>query len=178
MLSLSPVRQNSLVLGALISCILLYTSLRAPSPEADDIFYHDTAISSHRPHRHHHASFAKDKMLQSIYNDTLGFQELFMISLPTRTDKQDTFAMQAALSSIKYTQIDGVDGQMVPPKALPHVSWNLLRGQVYEELANIGSIPDYESECECYRLLESSPERPSENCPREYCDCLDIRRRC
>jgi hypothetical protein len=45
-----------------------------------------------------------------------------MISLPTRTDKQDTFAMQAALSSIKYTQIDGVDGQTVPANALPHVS--------------------------------------------------------
>lgn len=133
MLSLSPVRQNFLIVAALISCILLYTSLRAPSPEADDVFYQDTAISTHRPHRHHHASFAKDKMLQTIHNDTLGFQELYMISLPTRTDKRDTFAMQAALSSIKYTQIDGVDGQMVPLKALPHVSWTQLRRQAYQD---------------------------------------------
>ena len=31
-----------------------------------------------------------------------------MISLPTRTDKRDTFALRAALLSIKCTQIDGV----------------------------------------------------------------------
>lgn len=57
-----------------------------------------------------------------VQNETLGFQEVFVISLPSRTDKKDTFALQAALSSIKYTEIDGVDGQTVPIKALPHVS--------------------------------------------------------
>jgi hypothetical protein len=99
---------------------LLYTSFRAPSTELD-IFYQNTVINNGR-HRSDSTSFVKDKKLQHIQNETLGFQELYMISLPTRTDQQDTFAMQAALSSIKYTQIDGVDGQMVPPKALPHVS--------------------------------------------------------
>jgi hypothetical protein len=122
MLSLSPVRQNFLIVGALIACLLLYTSFRAPSPVADDVFYQDTGINQNGRHRPHHASFVKDKVLQHIQNETLGFQEIYMISLPIRTDKRDTFAMQAALSSIKYTQIDGVDGQMVPPKALPHVS--------------------------------------------------------
>lgn len=44
-----------------------------------------------------------------------------MISLPYRTDKRDSFALQAAFSGITYTQVDGVDGHDVPEKALPHV---------------------------------------------------------
>lgn len=52
-----------------------------------------------------------------------------MVSLPARTDKQDTFAMQAALSGILYTQMDGVIGEEVPAKALPHVSRVSLTGR-------------------------------------------------
>jgi hypothetical protein len=50
------------------------------------------------------------------------FQEVHVISLPDRTDKQDAFAVQAALSGISYTHIEGVDGSTVPSKALPYVS--------------------------------------------------------
>lgn len=123
MLSSSPMRQNFLIVAALITCLLLYTSFRAPSPEEpNDLYYQDTVNDQTLRQKPHHASFVKDKMLQQIQNETLGFQEIYMISLPSRSDKRDTFAMQAAVSSIKYTQIDGVDGQMVPAKALPHVS--------------------------------------------------------
>jgi hypothetical protein len=120
MLSLPSVRQNFLIVGAFITGLLLYASFRAPSTELD-IFYQNTVINNGR-HRSDSTSFVEDQMLQQIQNETLGFQELYMISLPTRTDKRDTFAMQAALSSIQYTQIDGVDGQTVPANALPHVS--------------------------------------------------------
>jgi len=49
------------------------------------------------------------------------FEEAYMISLPNRTDKRDAFAVQAALSRISYTHVDGVDGSKVPAKAIPHV---------------------------------------------------------
>lgn len=124
MLSTTPVRQNFLIVAALITCLLLYTSFRAPSTESNDLLYPDADgdLDQNARKKPHHDSFVMDKMLQHVQNETLGFQEIYMISLPTRTDKRDTFAMQAALSSIKYTQMDGVDGQMVPSKALPHVS--------------------------------------------------------
>ncbi len=65
--------------------------------------------------------YAKDRSIYRVPNETLGFQEVYMISLPSRTDKRDAFAMQAALSGITYTQMDGVDGHDVPEKALPFV---------------------------------------------------------
>jgi hypothetical protein len=57
--------------------------------------------------------------LHDVRNETLGFQEVHVISLPQRGDKQDSFAMQAAYSGIKYKLVDGVDGRVVPDKALP-----------------------------------------------------------
>ena len=42
------------------------------------------------------------------------FEEVYMIALPERTDRRDAFAVQAALSRISYTHIDGVDGSKVP----------------------------------------------------------------
>lgn len=49
------------------------------------------------------------------------FQEVNVVSLPDRTDKRDAFAVQAALSGILYTHVDGVDGSSVLSKALPYV---------------------------------------------------------
>ncbi|KIW22001.1 uncharacterized protein PV07_12599 [Cladophialophora immunda] len=55
-----------------------------------------------------------------VQNQTLGFQEIYMISLPERTDKRDAFALQAAFSGISYTVVDGVHGDEVPSHALPN----------------------------------------------------------
>lgn len=75
-----------------------------------------------------------------VYNETLGvctvisvpfktdlftsekFQEIFLVSLPERTDRRDSFAVQARLSNMSFTVVDGVDGTTVPAKALPYVS--------------------------------------------------------
>ncbi|KAJ9617834.1 uncharacterized protein PV06_06217 [Exophiala oligosperma] len=64
--------------------------------------------------------YTNDRSIYRVQNETLGFQEVYMISLPARTDKRDAFALQAAFSGITYTQVDGVDGHDVPEKALPH----------------------------------------------------------
>lgn len=61
----------------------------------------------------------KMENLYDVQNNTLGFQEVKMISLPLRGDKQDAFAMQAALSGIYYDVVDGVIGSTIPKKALP-----------------------------------------------------------
>jgi hypothetical protein len=61
----------------------------------------------------------KTENLYDVQNNTLGFQEVKMISLPLRGDKQDAFAMQATMSGISYDLVDGVIGSTIPQKALP-----------------------------------------------------------
>lgn len=58
--------------------------------------------------------------LLDVYNDTLGAQEVFMVSLPSRRDKHDAFSVQALVTNITYTVVEGVDGESVPKKALPY----------------------------------------------------------
>lgn len=54
-----------------------------------------------------------------------------MLSLPFRGDRQDTFAVQAQLSNITWTQMWGVEGQDVPEKAMPY-------GMTYEKIGKNG----------------------------------------
>ncbi|KAI0881917.1 glycosyltransferase family 25 protein [Annulohypoxylon maeteangense] len=53
-----------------------------------------------------------------IYNNTLGFEKIFVISLPSRTDRRDGMVLAAALSNLEIDFIDGVNGRDVPDKAL------------------------------------------------------------
>jgi hypothetical protein len=64
-------------------------------------------------------SIAK-KIHDDVYNETLGFQEIFVISLADRSDKQDSISVQATLSNICITVVDGVVGKDVPAKAKPY----------------------------------------------------------
>ena len=57
--------------------------------------------------------------LFDVRNTTLGAQAVFVVSLPTRRDKHDAFAVQALASNITYQVVEGVDGESVPKKALP-----------------------------------------------------------
>jgi len=57
--------------------------------------------------------------LMDIHNDSLGFEKVLMVSLPARSDKQDSFAVQARITNFSYTQIDGVYGKDIDEKALP-----------------------------------------------------------
>ena len=58
--------------------------------------------------------------LFDVQNETLGVQEVFLVSLDTRRDKHDAFAVQAMASNIRYTPVEGVIGDQVPKKALPY----------------------------------------------------------
>lgn len=48
------------------------------------------------------------------------FQEVKLISMPSRTDKRDAFAVSASLSGFDFDIIDGVDGNQISSQALPY----------------------------------------------------------
>ncbi|KAK9235093.1 hypothetical protein V1525DRAFT_410950 [Lipomyces kononenkoae] len=52
-------------------------------------------------------------------NASLGFGEIVYISMPGRTDRQDAMNMLAWFSGLTMKLVPGVDGTVVPPKAIP-----------------------------------------------------------
>ncbi|CAJ2507192.1 Uu.00g083780.m01.CDS01 [Anthostomella pinea] len=54
-----------------------------------------------------------------VFNSTLGFERVFAIGLPERSDKRDALTLMAALTGFKLSWINGVAGESVPNKALP-----------------------------------------------------------
>lgn len=54
-----------------------------------------------------------------IHNTTLGFQKVFVVNLPERTDKRDALSLTSALTDIKLTWTSAIRGSNVPDKALP-----------------------------------------------------------
>ncbi|KAI1112467.1 hypothetical protein F5Y14DRAFT_269421 [Nemania sp. NC0429] len=60
--------------------------------------------------------------MQDIRNATLGFEKIFVVSLPLRTDRRDGMILAAALSDMDIEFIDGVNGSTIPDKALPKTS--------------------------------------------------------
>lgn len=56
---------------------------------------------------------------EAVHNETLGFQEIFVINLPERTDKRDALSLVSALTDIKLTWTSAIRGSNVPDKALP-----------------------------------------------------------
>ncbi|KAL3425304.1 glycosyltransferase family 25 protein [Phlyctema vagabunda] len=57
--------------------------------------------------------------LSDTQNATLGFQRIFVLSLPERTDKRDGIALGASLSGFQVEFVDGVRGEQMSPKAIP-----------------------------------------------------------
>ncbi|KAI0901923.1 glycosyltransferase family 25 protein [Annulohypoxylon nitens] len=64
---------------------------------------------------------------EDIYNNTLGFEKIFVIGRPSRTDRRDGMVLAAALSNIEIEFIDGIDGKDVPDKALLNSQGELKR---------------------------------------------------
>lgn len=56
---------------------------------------------------------------EPIHNETLGFQRIFVINLPERTDKRDALSLVSSLTDIKLTWTSAIRGSNVPDKALP-----------------------------------------------------------
>ncbi|KAL2178333.1 glycosyltransferase family 25 protein [Thermothelomyces heterothallicus CBS 202.75] len=56
---------------------------------------------------------------REILNSTLGFQHIFAINLPSRTDRRDALVLAAALSGLDITWVNGVSGEDVDDRVLP-----------------------------------------------------------
>lgn len=69
-----------------------------------------------------------------IANETLGFEKIFAVGLPERSDKRDALALTSSLTGFKIDWIDGVRGESVPDEAVPP---GADRAQLWE--ANLGS---------------------------------------
>ncbi|KAK7961655.1 glycosyltransferase family 25 protein [Apiospora aurea] len=54
-----------------------------------------------------------------IQNATLGFEKVFAINLPDRTDKRDALSLVAALTGVQLDWVRALRGADVPDKALP-----------------------------------------------------------
>ncbi|KAL2129002.1 hypothetical protein VTI74DRAFT_8371 [Chaetomium olivicolor] len=73
-------------------------------------------------------------LIEDIQNSTLGFEKIFVVGLPSRTDRRDGMVLQAALSNMAIEFIDGVSGKEVPDKAIP-----MAKGRERLKDASIGS---------------------------------------
>ncbi|KAF2804636.1 uncharacterized protein BDZ99DRAFT_511561 [Mytilinidion resinicola] len=81
-------------------------------------FRHEISSASNElPHVS--GTFAQNGLLENVQNQTLGFQKLFVLNLPSRTDHKDAVSLAAALSNLQLHWIDGVKGADVLHKALP-----------------------------------------------------------
>ena len=47
------------------------------------------------------------------------FEKVFVVSLPTRTDRRDAIVLAATLSNFEIEFVDGVRGETVPDKVIP-----------------------------------------------------------
>ncbi|CAI6341076.1 unnamed protein product [Periconia digitata] len=57
--------------------------------------------------------------IHDILNQTLGFQKIYAISMPHRTDKRDYLALMGYVSNLQIDFIDGVNGSEMHPKSHP-----------------------------------------------------------
>ncbi|KAF6821446.1 glycosyltransferase family 25 protein [Colletotrichum plurivorum] len=84
------------------------------------------AIFLHNPFLDHmkrrRAGSYLPSLMSKINNNTLGFEKIFVIGLPSRTDRRDGMLLQAALSDMDLEFIDGVPGGDIPDKAIPKTS--------------------------------------------------------
>lgn len=70
----------------------------------------------------------------AIHNSTLGFQKVFAIGLPERSDKRDALTLISSLTGFKIDWVDGIRGETVVDKAVPY---GVDRVKLWE--SNLGS---------------------------------------
>jgi hypothetical protein len=69
-----------------------------------------------------------------VTNNTLGFERVFAVGLPDRSDKRDALVLTSSLTGFKVDLINGVQGERVSDRALP---FGVDRKQLWE--TNLGS---------------------------------------
>ena len=57
----------------------------------------------------------------NVQNATLGFQKIYAISMPSRTDKRDYLALMGLVSGLEIEFSDGVNGSEMHPRSFPSV---------------------------------------------------------
>lgn len=72
--------------------------------------------------------------MNQIENNTLGFERVFAVGLPERSDKRDALALTSSLTGFRTDWVDGVRGQTILDKALP---FGVDRLKLWE--SNLGS---------------------------------------
>ncbi|KAK2035018.1 hypothetical protein LX32DRAFT_716126 [Colletotrichum zoysiae] len=70
----------------------------------------------------HRTGANSPRLMGDINNRTLGFEKIFVVGLPSRTDRRDGMILQAALSDLDIEFVDGVPGDTVSDKAIPKTS--------------------------------------------------------
>ncbi|KAK3935647.1 hypothetical protein QBC46DRAFT_396970 [Diplogelasinospora grovesii] len=58
-------------------------------------------------------------LIDDINNSTLGFQKIFVVGLPQRTDRRDRMILEASLTGLEIEFIDGVLGKDIVNKSIP-----------------------------------------------------------
>ncbi|KAH0592834.1 hypothetical protein MHUMG1_09479 [Metarhizium humberi] len=76
------------------------------------------------------ASGALLDVSEAAQNETLGFEKIYYISLPHRTDRQDMMSLLAASTNIKLALQPGVNGSNINNKAKPKGSESLRPEQL------------------------------------------------
>ncbi|KAI1137410.1 glycosyltransferase family 25 protein [Hypoxylon sp. FL0543] len=56
---------------------------------------------------------------EDVLNRTLGFSKIFVINLPSRSDRRDSMARAGAVSNLTFTWIDGVAADQAPDRVAP-----------------------------------------------------------
>ncbi|KAI0380888.1 glycosyltransferase family 25 protein [Hypomontagnella monticulosa] len=72
--------------------------------------------------------------INRVANETLGFEKIFVVGLPERSDKRDAIALTSASTGFHVEWVDGVKGETVPDKAVP---FGANRKKLWE--TNLGS---------------------------------------
>jgi hypothetical protein len=77
--------------------------------------------------------------------NSLQFEKVFAISLPSRTDHRDALDLAASFTGLRVNIIDGVLGKDVADKALPPgaLKWNPSDGNKGSWRAHMNAIQQY-----------------------------------
>lgn len=58
------------------------------------------------------------RSLGDLKNASLGFEQVFVLNMPLRTDKLDAMILAASMTGFEFDVIEGVRGEFIPTKAL------------------------------------------------------------
>lgn len=102
----SPSAPGFRLLGAALVVTILFFTFYSPFTPTEDVGF----PAGHRPSS------------LGAANATLGFQKLFAISLPQRTDRHDALTLVSVLSGLEIEVAPGIRGEDVLTKTIPRVS--------------------------------------------------------